>query len=324
VSFADDLKSETADTADKVRSERDELKKRLDDAHVLIDKQQATLERRVKPRIRLPTMGRPASSYFRVVVPDTHGCFIDRAAFAALLGDLPLLQPRELILLGDHVDCSGFLAEHLPLHYVDQAAYSYEDDVDHANAHLDAILSMVPEDCVVEYLEGNHERRVEKWVLGQKLRHSKDQEAMVKLYAPRHRLGLEKRGVTYYPVSEFHDGLRTRGTIKRGKCYFVHGFSHAKKATEQHLQKIGANVVHGHTHRVDSASLSPVEHGNMQGWCPGTLSTLVPMYRHGAPTDWSHGYAIQLVSEDQTFLHINVPIIDGRSYLAPLVEHLRR
>jgi len=40
------------------------------------------------------------------------------------------------------------------------------------------------------------------------------------------------------------------------------------------------------------------------------------------PTNWNHGYGLQIVQPSQAFLHINVPIIDKISYLMPLVGRL--
>jgi hypothetical protein len=57
-------------------------------------------------------------------------------------------------------------------------------------------------------------------------------------------------------------------------------------------------------------------------WCPGTLAKLQPLYRHTAPTSWSHGYAVQFINERGNFLHINVPIIQGRSILSDVANRL--
>jgi hypothetical protein len=46
------------------------------------------------------------------------------------------------------------------------------------------------------------------------------------------------------------------------------------------------------------------------------------MYAHGKPTGWTHGYGVQFVGADGSFLPLLVPIIDGVSYLAPLLKTL--
>ena len=52
----------------------------------------------------------------------------------------------------------------------------------------------------------------------------------------------------------------------------------------------------------------------------GYLGTIQPLWMHSDPSDWTHGYGLQLVRSDGDFLHINVPIIDGRSYLMQLTS----
>lgn len=281
-----------------------------------------TLERLKKtPAVRVATPRDPAArksgDIVRVCIPDTHGAKIDKGALAALLTDLKALDPHEIILLGDHVDCGGFLAQHHVMGYVAETAYSYEDDIAHANAFLDAVQKAAPRAAVC-YLEGNHERRVETWAVTQTLRHSRDAEGLRQLYAPEHRLSLAARGITYYRESVYYDGLPVPGVIKRGKCYFMHGMSTAKNAVAATLAKIGGNVVFAHTHRAQSEVVRLVGAGVIGGWNPGCLCELQPLWQHTSPTDWTHGYGVQLVSPSGAFLHLNIPIIDGKSNFASL------
>ncbi len=73
--------------------------------------------------------------------PDSHGCFIDGAALNAFLGDLEAIKPAEVIMLGDHLDCGGFLAQHQTIGFVAESDYSYAEDVAACNQFLDAIRS---------------------------------------------------------------------------------------------------------------------------------------------------------------------------------------
>jgi len=81
-----------------------------------------------KIRVAPPRAGtarhRQPGDIVRVLIPDTHGAKIDRAAVSALLADLKTLAPHEIIFLGDHVDCGGFLAQHHVMGYVAETAYS--------------------------------------------------------------------------------------------------------------------------------------------------------------------------------------------------------
>lgn len=283
-----------------------------------------TLERvrQTKPvRIAPPRTpkNRQSGDIIRVCIPDTHGAKADAGAIAALLADLKVLDPHEIILLGDHVDCGGFLAQHHVMGYVAETAYSYEDDIAHANAFLDAIQQAAPR-AKIEYIEGNHERRVETWAVTQTLRHSKDSEGLRRLYSPEFRLGLKAREINYYRQGACYDELPTPGVIRRGKCFFFHGMSTSKNAVVSSLSKIGGNCVFAHTHRAQSEILRLVGVGIIGGWNPGCLCELQPLWQHTSPTDWTHGYGVQLVSPTGAFLHLNIPILDGKTNFASLFK----
>jgi len=298
-------------------SEIASLRKELEVARAALEN--ATKARRTK----IPAAGvarrRSGSDIVRVIIPDTHGCLIDKQAVAAMLTDIKALDPQEIILLGDHVDCGGFLAQHHVMGYVAETDYTYEEDLDAAKTFLNALQAAAPR-ARIEYLEGNHERRVETWCVTQVLRHKKDAEGLRRLLAPEFRLGLKERGISYYRQGEFYDNLPVPGVIKRGKCFFFHGVSTARNAVSATVDKIAGNCVFGHTHRAQSNIVRRISSGVIGAWNPGCLCQLQPLWQHTAPTDWSHGYAVQLVAEGGAFLHLNIPIIEGESHFAALLK----
>lgn len=260
--------------------------------------------------------------FVRVVIPDTHGNHIDRAAAGAFLADLQILDPAEIVLLGDHLDCGGFLAQHHALKAVEDVCYSYTEDKAAANLFLDQVAAAAPHTKSVHYLAGNHESRVEAWCVEQSLRNKADAQLLLDALGPANVLTLRERGITYHPPTEYVDGMRVAGVIQLGRCFFCHGVSHAVHATAIHVRRFGGNVVHGHTHRIQSYHAAPVASGEIAGWGIGCLCKFHRRYAHGMPHDWGHGYGVQFVRKDGTFMHITVPILDGRSLLAPLLDRL--
>lgn len=257
----------------------------------------------------------------RVLVPDSHGSAQDNSAVAAFLGDLAVLNPDEIVLLGDHIDCGGFLAEHHVMGYVAETEYSYEEDVRFANAFLDAIQKAAPK-AEIFYLEGNHEFRTERWAVTMSLRNSKDAEFLRKMVSPEILLHLKARGIRYFRQAEKYDGLPIPGTIKRGKCFFTHGFSTAKHAASVHLAKIGGNITYGHTHRAEFALSEPVNTGTIAAYSPGCLCKKQPLWNHTRPTEWTHGHGIQLIDRRTgKFFQMNIPIVDGVSMMTPFLRH---
>lgn len=290
------------------------LRKQLEHTLAALERAQAT-----KPVRYVSRPGRKAhrGDLVRVLIPDTHGAKVSPDALAATLADIKALAPHEIILLGDHVDCGGFLAQHHTLGYVAETDYSYEDDIAAAAGLLDTVAAAAPS-ARIDYIEGNHERRVETWCVTQTLRHSRDAEMLRRAFAPEFLLGLQHRGIRYYRQGEFYDDLPVPGVIRRGKCYFTHGFTTAKHATASAQIKTAGNIVFGHTHRAQSDITRRLGVGTVGAWNPGCLCELQPLWNHTSPTEWTHGYAVQLVAPSGEFLHLNVPIVTGKSLLTSL------
>lgn len=267
--------------------------------------------------------GRPSKHGVRVIIPDSHGAHIDNAAASAMLRDLELLgDVDEIICLGDHLDCGGTFSSH-QRNYTHEMTESYASDVAAANWFFDEIRTRAP-NAVIDYIAGNHEQHIERWAARNFDAFADAQFALERL-GPEAVLHLKKRQIRYYRQSEMYDGLSVPGTIKRGKCYFTHGMSHAKHADAAHLQRVGANVVFGHVHRVMSVGERTVECDAFGAWCPGTLAKLQPLYKHTVPSSWQHGYAVQFINKSTgTFVHFNVPIYRGESYLRNVVDGIRK
>ncbi len=299
--------------------------KRIKELEKLLDVQADQIERMRKTNYKLPAgirVGKGKGSFCRMVIPDTHGSIADEAAIAAMLGDLEVIKPVEVVMLGDHLECGGFLAQHHTLGYVAQTEYSFEDDVSATNQLLDAIQDKTG-GASIDYIEGNHERRLEAWICSEVMKHSKDGRYLRDMFSTDSVLSLVSRGIRWIRQGVFYDGLSIPATIRKGFCYFTHGSSTSKHAASVMVNQFGGNVVFGHTHRVDAHITRNVKDGLIGAWNPGCLCRLSPLWQHTNPTTWSHGYGLQLVNEDGSFLHINVPIIDGVSYLEPLAKAMK-
>jgi UDP-2,3-diacylglucosamine pyrophosphatase LpxH len=318
----------------KISSRREIKESQLQDSNQHLTQENRRLQRHIeqlsgalaranRPRKLIPlapAVRKFGKEFVRVIIPDSHGSAIDPIAAGIFLADLKTLAPREIVMLGDHVDCGGFLAQHHTLGYVAQTDYCYEDDLAAANHFLDAIQKAAPA-APVHYIEGNHERRVETWCVTQTLRHAKDCEMLRRAVAPEFLLHLKERGIRYYRQSEYYNGLIVPGAIKLGHCYFWHGVSAAKQAASVNIAQFAGNVVYGHTHRAQSETRRPVARGDIGAWNPGCLCRQQPLWQHTRPTDWTLGYGVQIVDSRGGFLHINVGLVDGRSLLMPLLNN---
>jgi hypothetical protein len=307
----------------KTHQENQQLKNRIGKLEQQIESLEKQLTSARASKIRLSLNGkRPAKdsdTFCRVIIPDSHGCYIDEDAAAAMIADLAIIRPASVIMLGDHLDCGGFLAEHHTMGFVAEAAYTFENDCDAANQFFDAIQKAAP-DATIDYLEGNHERRIEKACVTTAVRKHIDSAFLANYFSTKIVLHLEKRGIEFWPQGKFHEGLRIPATIRRDGCYFTHGEFTSKNAAAQHLAKYNANIWYAHTHRADMATKRTVKDGAIGAWNPGCLCRLQPLWMHTNLTDWTHGYGLQVVRRGIGHLNLQIPIIDGVSYLAPLVD----
>ena len=306
------VKSPSQTNNDLLRANSD-LQTRVRDLEGQLERARAA--KTVKPTVKKISR---SEDFLRIAIPDSHGAHADPAAVGAFLQDLKALSPHEIVLLGDHVDCGGFLAQHHDLSYIPETTYTYEDDIKSTSDFLDQIQAAAP-GARIHYLEGNHEQRVEKWCVKQCLRNGKDADFLRRQFAPEFLLRLKDRGISYYRRSVQYDGLPVPGVIRLGPTFFTHEPGRGGRP-EQYALRFGGCMVHGHEHRARSAVVRTVANGETGVWCPGTLAKQQPFYFHTNLTDHSHGYLVQIVSRSGGFLAINVPIIDGISHLRPLID----
>lgn len=257
--------------------------------------------------------GKGPRTIVRVAIPDSHGAHIDPAARDAIVADIRQLQPDEIVWLGDHLDCGGTFSAHQRT-YTHEMAETYEDDIAACNEFLDLVQKAAPR-AQHHYLEGNHEQHVERWA-ARNFFSKRDADAVLERMGPPAVLELKRRGIKYYRRAEHYMGLSIPGTIRLGKVFFTHGIAHSTSAATVHQRRFGANVVFGHCHTSQAVVIRTVMSDAQGAWCPGTLAKLQPLWRHCAPTMWSHGYHLQLVNNTGTFLPVNIPIYKGRSALS--------
>ena len=263
---------------------------------------------------RSPTTPRPHDpvELVRVVCGDLHGMRMDASAVDALLKDIHTIDPDEVILLGDWLECGGWLSKHHVIGYVALADYSYQEDVKAANWVLDQIQAVAPH-ATFTMLEGNHEQRIERWAVDQTQSHGRDADMLMRAFGPAAVLRLEDRGITYIRRADRLTPGFPPGWLKLGKMCFVHELGKGKNAARSAVTQSALNVTFGHTHRADSMLIRYPGIGVVAAHSPGCLSELQPMWRHTDPTEWNHGYDIHIVARSGRFQHIHVPIQDGES-----------
>jgi hypothetical protein len=265
---------------------------------------------------------RTSGGYLRVIVSDLHGQQMDPAAFAAFVSDVGVIKPSQILLLGDWIDCGGWLSEHPTLH-LGETEGSFADDIAAGHQTLNAIQAAAPKAEII-YLEGNHEWRILKTMIKLVKGHKGDAEMMKRLWGIKRLLNLDERGIRFVPHDVTQDGLRVRGAIKLGDWLFSHGpfKSCGKTALDRNLSRLKCNFAQGHIHRFLHATQQSAGQQMLHGYAFGCLCQMAPLYMENNPTDWGHGYGLQEVNKDGTATTWPVAIEDGVSRLSSLVKRL--
>ena len=301
-------------------SQRELAALRLDRKQLL---DEYTAMRKARPVPVSPAPGkRGKADRVRVSVGDLHGMRQDPAAVAAFLADVRLLSPDEIVLGGDMLECGGWLAKHQPIGFIALLDYTYQEDVAATNAFLDALQTAAPR-ASIDYLEGQHEDRVERWIVDQVTANARDAEFLRRLCAPPALLRLADRQIGYYRRAEIYVEGAPRGWIQRGLMYFTHELGTSKNAARDALGKTAANVTYFHTHREDTATAVFPSVGICKAFNPGCLCTMQPVWRNSDVTNWSQGYAVDFLAKSEKFLRVHVPIWRGESLASAWVERIK-
>lgn len=276
-----------------------------------------------KPRVKLRAKkGRGKSGCnTRVFCGDSHGAYVDKKTVAAFLADLDHLKPDSLVHVGDALDCGGFMNQHHVIGTIAESEITFEDDCHAANELLDQLQARVPD---ITLIEGNHEHRITRWCLKQTLAHHKDAKFLLSMFGPAAVLHTEARGIRFIDRHKYYDELSISGTIKyKPGGVAQHGEAvTGKNATFRQLDRLGKSVHFGNTHRLMAVYQETLD-GTVGGFNTGCLCQIRPLYGLTKTTDWTNGYVLQ-VHDKTGFLSIPVPILNGVSYLRPLLKLLEK
>jgi len=264
----------------------------------------------------------PREDHVRICCGDLHGMRMDQKAVEAFLADLRVLNPDEIVLGGDMLECGGWLAKHQPIGFIALSDYSYQEDIEATNAFLDEVQKAAPH-AEIHYLEGQHEDRIERWVVDQTMAHKRDAEFLRKAFAPQFLLRLEERNIPYYRRTVIYVEGLPRGWMQLGKMYFTHELGTSKNAARDAVSKTAHNITYFHTHREDSATRVFPGVGIVKAFNPGCLCTMQPVWQNSNPTDWSQGYGVDIVAKSGNFQRIHVPIWRGESLASAMVERFK-
>lgn len=246
-----------------------------------------------------------------MVLPDLHVPHHDSKALGCVLAAYHALKPRDVVILGDWLDCEAFSSYPRGSKLEDAAGDFFESEVQPVRKLL---TEFEIHSKHLTFLEGNHEHRVER-----KLIELGDLgAALVGLVSPRRLLGQDrKRGWDYVPYVPKPGHPLPHARLAED-LIAVHGWTFCRHAAAKHLDIARSySVVHGHTHRAQSyTAREPITGKVLRAWSPGCLTKLQPLYMAHVPTDWVHGFSLVWVSDClKKWTEFSVLVKDGVAIL---------
>lgn len=235
------------------------------------------------------------------ILSDVHVPEHDRSFWRATLKWLKDHKLAELVLSGDFGEF-GSVSQHGSANEA-----RLLDDITSVKQALDELRAAVGPDCLITYLEGNHESRLPRAVAS---------------WAPTFNgafslsdlLELGKRDIVWVP--EFEQPIR------RGSLRVLHGHQvlgkygpkhHAAKAADVYGSSPYAEIVYGHVHAAQQFS-KPVAGGFVSASSVGCGRTIGPdkvRWLAGREAGWHHGFGVAFVSDTITQF-FSVKVIHGQ------------
>lgn len=306
----------------RLKAAKREVEALRKDREQLLDEYNDRIRARDVPHSPITARKKTTADTVRVCIGDLHGMRQDASCVSAFLADLAVLDPDEIVLGGDMLECGGWLAKHQPIGFVAQTDYSYQEDVEATSWFLDQLQVAAPH-AVIHYLIGNHEDRVERWCVDQTMAHKRDGEFLLAAFSPVSLLRLDERGIKYYERTQVYADGCPRGWMKLGRMHFTHQLGKSQNAARDSAMRTAGNVTYFHTHREDAATLVFPTVGMVKAFCPGCACVMQPVWKHSDPSGWSQGYGIDYVAKSGNFQRVHVPIWRGESLAGSMIERFK-
>lgn len=252
--------------------------------------------------------GREVETYREVCAGDFHVPYHDLQAVGILLGYLKDNPPDGFTLGGDFADfyqVSKFNKD-------PQRALELQNDLDMANAVLDAIDTALPDDCTKRFLVGNHEVRMENYLKGEGV-------ALTSLKCLRIEslLRLDERGYEVVPMVA-RDSSVFIGAVEVG--HFDKVCKHSAYTEKLLMDDRGCSLMQFHTHRRGAHYRRLRGTGEeLGGWGPGCMCDLNPEYC--SKPNWHQGFATITTTKGSDRFHVDLHEIIGGELLVGNVRY---
>lgn len=231
-----------------------------------------------------------------LIIPDCHIPFEDKKAYDLMVKVAIELQPDEIVILGDYADFYSVMS-----HQKDPTVFSMlKEEIEAVNDRLDDLDFLFPKANKV-FIEGNHEYRLERYLLSAA-------PALFGVTETKTLLNLNRRPrwkFREYGPNQSHQVLSSYLTARHEPL------ASSAKAT---ASKALCSLVYGHIHRIEESHLVGL-HGDNHvcfsvGWLGDKRKDKVFGYTKGH-AQWQLGFGLAYVDpKSRLFFHQKIHIID--------------
>jgi hypothetical protein len=232
------------------------------------------------------------------ILQDIHAPFHNMEALNLALDHLEELDPVGIILNGDIADCHavGWWVKD-----PDKRDFAKERTI--VRQLLEHIRARFP-DAIIVYKEGNHEERMESYLVARAPELFGVQDFRLKsLY------GLDDLDIAW---------VGDKQPIRLGKLNVIHGheykfaISNPVNPARGLFLRGGVNAICGHFHQTSAHSAKNLEQHLVSAWSGGCLCDLHPKWL--PLNNWGHGFMVVEIDEKGAFEVQNHRIIHGKVY----------
>jgi len=217
------------------------------------------------------------------VFPDIHFPFQSNSALRCAVKAMITYEPDEVVLLGDLLDfykVSKYLKD-------PKRGVQMQYELDMAKAFLQKLRNLLPGVRII-YLSGNHEDRLEKYLLGQAPALSGLDCLQLSAL-----LDLDEMDIHFIPSHNFYS---------INKVHFTHGEYANTYSSKKHLDVYGATIIHGHTHRIQMHMTRYLDR-TIEGWEIGFLASHNVSADYMKMGNWQHGFGTVEIFNDDYWVH---------------------
>lgn len=203
-------------------------------------------------------------------------------------------KPDEIIIAGDFHD-SYCISQ-----YEKEPTRDFKTLDEELGSGRDALVKLqklFPRSSFV-YLQGNHENRIERYII-----HS----------APKLWGSIDIKKLLGVPKSWNYLPYGQKNFYRMGKLIATHGSITGKYATLKMIERYGTSIIHGHTHHIQEFHVRNLKGEQFIGISPGWLGDFSSADYIKDIANWAHGFALTVHKPNGDFFHQIIHIKNGEA-----------